>query len=61
MYDPREDIRRDLVTALVTFDWWDYGMDEVSAATSQEWAQDLADALIAQFPQLLPKDLVDGH
>lgn len=57
-----KDIKQQIVEALTSFHWWNYGLDEVSYGTiSDEWAQGLADKLLAEFPQLLAKDPVDGH
>ncbi len=33
--------------AIIAFPWWDYGMDEVDNAQSDEWAQELAEAVVA--------------
>jgi hypothetical protein len=33
--------------AIVEFPWWNYGLDEVDNAQSDEWAEALAEAVVA--------------
>ncbi len=48
-----------VVAAIKAFDWWNYGLDEVGQAQSDDWAHDLARAILGPPERL--DDRLEGE